>query len=164
MTAKNEKTAGIFGSCASCKKHCCLLQREETNMCLYISGKESEQIESLVGKSNNIATLPDGRILIKWNKEGYCPFVSKLGCTLGELRPLPCKFYPYGIMQKDSIYYLIRWTNVCESFADSNEQDEYNMLYELIYPGLEKRAFVYCEKDEGNFIIVQKVPERYLKK
>ena len=160
----NEKTAGIFQGCISCRKHCCLLRREKTNMCLYISGKESEQIESLIGKTDNITTLPDGRIVIKWNEEGYCPFVSKQGCTLGELRPLPCKFYPYGIMLKNNIYYLIRWTNICEFFADSNDQEEYDSLYKLIHPGLEKRAFAYSEHDEGNFGIVQEVPKMFLKK
>ena len=164
MTINNKKTAGIFAGCKSCKKHCCLLQREKTNMCLYISGKENDQIESLTGKTNNITTLSDGRMHIKWNEEGYCSFVSKQGCTLGELRPLPCKFYPYGIMEKNAVYFLIRWTNICESFSDSNDQEEYNTLYDLIYPGLEKRAFVYSENDEGNFVIVQKVPEIYLRK
>ena len=159
---ENEKSVGIFKGCLSCKKHCCLLRREKTNMCLYISGKESEQIEALTGKTGSIKTLQDGRIFINWNEEGYCPFVNGQGCTLGELRPLPCKFYPYGIMLKNNIYYLIRWTNVCESFTDDHE--DYDSLYELIYPGLEKRAFLYSEKDEGNFITVQEVPKMFLKK
>ena len=166
MTTENykEKKAGVFEGCKTCTKHCCLLQREHTNMCLYISGKESDQIESITGKTDYITTLSDGRMFIKWNKEGYCPFVSRQGCTLGELKPLPCKFYPYGIMQKDLVYYLIRWTNICESFTDSNEQEEYDTLYELIYPGIEKRAFDFSKKDIADFIIVQKVPEVYLKK
>ena len=159
----NKKTVGLFTGCRSCRKHCCLFKREESNMCLYISGKESEQIEAITGKTGNITSLPDGRIVIKWNEEGYCPFVNKQGCTLGELRPLPCKFYPYGIMLKDNIYYLIRWTNICESFMDNNDQDEYDSLYELIYPGLEKRAFPYSEHDEGSFVIVQEVPKKFLR-
>ena len=159
-----ENEAGIFNGCVSCKKHCCLLLRENSKMILYISGKECEQIEGLVGKTGNISTLPDGKIFFKWNEKGYCPFVSKQGCTLGELRPLPCKFYPYGIMLKDNIYYLIRWTNICKTFLDSNNQEEYDGLYNLIYPGLEKRAFVYDKKDEGNFVIVQEVPRVFLNK
>ena len=155
---------GIFQCCTSCKKHCCLFKRVISSMYLYISGKECEQIEAEVGKTNNITILSDGRIVIKWNDEGNCPFVSRQGCTLGELRPLPCKFYPYGIMLKNNFYYLIRWTNICESFTDSNDQEEYDSLYELIYPGLEKRAFPYSENDEGNFEIVQEVPKMYLRK
>ena len=65
-------------------------------------------------------------------------------------------------MLKNGIYYLIRWTNICESFIDSNNQEEYNSLYELIYPGLKKKAFAYNKRDEGNFVIVQKIPEEYL--
>ena len=107
--------------------------------------------------------MRDGRIFIKWNEEGYCPFVNSKGCTLGEKRPLPCKFYPYGIMLKDDVFYLIRWTNICESFTDNNDQEEYNSLYSLIYPGLEKRAFAYNEKDEGSFVIVQEVPKVFLR-
>ena len=158
-----ERKAGTFKGCASCSRHCCLLRREDTNMCLYISGRECEQIEAMLGKTKKIMVLPDGQIMIKWNEEGYCPFVGRHGCTLGESRPLPCKFYPYGIMKKNGIYYLIRWTNICESFTDSNDQEEYESLYELIYPGLEKRAFDYSEKDEGRFVIVQEVHRLLLK-
>ena len=158
----NDKPAGIFNGCASCRKHCCLFVRKDSNMCLYISGKECEQIEVLTGKTGKITALSDGRIVINCNDEGYCPFVSIHGCTLGELRPLPCKFYPYGIMVKDSVYYLIRWINICESFTDSNDQDEYDRLYALIHPGLEKRAFAFNEHDDGKFVIVQKVPKIFL--
>ena len=158
----NKKTIGIFSGCVSCSKHCCLLRSERNNMCLHISGKEYELIITLTGKTNNFTTLNDGRIVININEDGFCPFVDKLGCTLGEYRPLPCKYYPYGIMLKNGIYYLIRWTNVCESFLDSNDQEEYDCLYRLIYPGLEKRAFVYNKNDKGKFIIIQQVPEIFL--
>ena len=160
---KDKKTIGTFQGCISCKKHCCLLRSEKNNMCLYISGKEYEQIIALTGKTDNITILIDGRIIINVNKDGFCPFVDKHGCTLGEYRPLPCKYYPYGIMQKNGIYYLIRWTNICESFYDSNDQEEYDSLYKLIYPGLEKRAFVYNKNDDGKFIIIQQVPKIFLK-
>jgi len=159
---RNKKTAGTFKGCSSCKKHCCLFRQENISLFLSISGKEYEQIKDLTGKTDNMTTLLDGRIVIRNDKNGFCPFVNEQGCTLRENRPLPCKFYPYGIMLKNNIYYLIRWTNMCESFFDSNDQDEYNSLYELIYPGLEKRAFVYNKNDEGDFIIIQKVPKMYL--
>ena len=164
MTLVNstQKITGIFQGCASCRKHCCLLRRKEIHMYLSISGKECEQIEALIGKTNNIKTMPSGKFIIELTEEGFCPFVDRQGCTLGELKPLPCKFYPYGILLKNNVYYLIRWTNVCKTFVDSNDQNEYNSLYELIYPWLEKRAFAYDEKDEGKFIIIQKVPEIYL--
>ena len=162
MENNDNKTVGKFQGCALCSKHCCLFRREESKMCLYISGKECEQIEAFIGKTSNITMLSDSQIVIKWNEEGYCPFVGKHGCTLGELRPLPCKFYPYGIMVKNNVYYLIRWTNICESFTDSNVQEEYDSLYALIHPGLEKRAFAYSENDEGNFVIVQEVPKGFL--
>jgi len=161
---KNNKDAGTFTGCASCVKHCCLLMREDTKMCLYISGSECEQIEALMGKSEHIKILSDGRIFIQWNEEGYCPFVTEKGCSLGEKRPLPCKFYPYGIMNKNNRYYLIRWINVCESFVDSKDQEVYDTLYRLIYPGLEKRAITLKESDEGNYEIIQKLPDFFLKK
>jgi len=157
-----EKHIGIFSGCASCKKHCCFFTREES-LCLYISGRECEEIEAITGKTGYIKSLNDGRIIIKWDKDGYCPFVNENGCTLGDSRPLPCKFYPYGIMHKESHFYLIRWTNVCVSFIDSGNQDEYDSLYKLIYPGLEKRAFTHDEKDDGKFEIVQIVPNRFLR-
>ena len=161
---RDERTTGIFEGCASCREHCCLFLRDKANMHLHISGRECEQIEAIMGKTEAIVSLPDGRIVIKWNEKGMCPFVGEHGCILGEYRPLPCKFYPYGIIYKEGKYYMIRWTNICESFSDSNDQYEYDSLYELIFPGLEKRAFDYSEKDEGNYIIVQEVPKRYLKK
>ena len=158
----DEKATGIFQGCALCRKHCCLLRRDKTSMVLYISGREYEQIAAFTGNADHITTLTDGRIAIKCNENGYCPFVGKQGCTLGEFKPLPCKFYPYGIMLKNNIHYLIRWINICESFSDSNDQEEYDGLYGLIYPGVEKRAFVYNKSDEGNFVIVQKVPRMFL--
>jgi len=160
----DRKMIGIFQGCISCRKHCCLLRSEKNNMFLHISGKEYEQIIALTGITNNFSTLFDGRIVINSNEDGFCSFVGKQGCTLGEYRPLPCKFYPYGIMLKNGIYYLIRWTNICESFFDSNDQEEYDSLYRLIYPGLEKRAFVYNKNDEGKFVIVQQVPKMFLSK
>ena len=159
----DNKTPGKFYGCVSCKKHCCLLRDEKHDMRLYISGKEFEQIIYLTGKTNNITALTDGRIMINTNEDGFCPFVGKHGCVLGESRPLPCKFYPYGIMQKNGKYYLIRWTDICESFFDSNDQEEYDSLYKLIYPDLEKRAFAYDKNDDGKFIIIQRVPEMFLK-
>ena len=131
-------------------------------MYLYISGKEYEEIKDFTGNADNITILFDGRIVIKSNEDGFCPFVGRKGCTLKEHRPLPCKFYPYGIMLKNNRYYLIRWTNICESFFDSKDQEEYNSLYRLIYPGVEKRAFAYRKTDDGNFIIIQKVPDMFL--
>ena len=162
MENESEGSDGIFQGCASCRKHCCLLKREKTKMFLYISGREYEKIIELTGDAGSFTILMDGRILIRTKEDGYCPFAGRQGCTLRENRPLPCKFYPYAIMLKNSIYYLIRWTDICECFFDSNDQEEYNGLYRLIYPGLEKRAFNYSPKDEGNFIIVQKVPRMFL--
>jgi len=164
MENNSEETTGIFKGCVSCRKHCCLLRREKTNMTLYVSGKEYEQILAITGNADNFKTLFNGQILVKTNDNGFCPFVNDKGCILKEQRPLPCKFYPYGIMLKNNIYYLIRWTNICESFLDSRNQEEYNSLYCLIYPGLEKRAFLYNKNDEGKFVVVQQVPEMFLSK
>ncbi len=78
--------------------------------------------------------LPIARVKMRDDEEHTCPFLGENGCTIYEVRPLACRYYPLGFglfRNKDKgsneeIYYLVK-EGFCQGLDSGKEMtvDEY---------------------------------------
>ncbi len=74
------------------------------------------------------AKLPIVRLKMTETEEKLCPFLSEGGCTIYEVRPLACRYYPLGFglfrnrdeRRNEEVYYLVK-EGFCQGLDSGKE-------------------------------------------
>lgn len=127
--------------------------------------------------------LPIVRLKMRDDEEKTCPFLGEGGCTVYEVRPLACRYYPLGFglfrnrdeKRNEELYYLVK-EGFCQGLESGEEitVEEYRKsqgIPELEEPILEwaeiimrKESFGPIEVPEKSlelFFMVSTNPERF---
>ncbi len=80
--------------------------------------------------------LPIVRVKMFDNEEKTCPFLNESGCSIYEVRPLACRYYPLGLgifrnreeKRNEDVYYLVK-EGFCQGLDSGNEMtvEEYRI-------------------------------------
>ena len=105
--------------CASCcgdtkrRVRMILLLRSETNS---ISKTISKDIQEF---SEKIEGYEPYVYQMKKNKDGKCIFLKNNSCSIYEIRPLICRFYPFKLEPKKKVY-VFNYTGECRGIGKGN--------------------------------------------
>jgi len=96
--------------------------------------------------------LPIARLKMREDDEKTCPFLGEKGCTVYEVRPLACRYYPLGFglfrnrdeARNEDFYYLVK-EGFCQGLESGEEMtvEEYRVSQGI--PGLEEPIFEWAE-------------------
>lgn len=96
--------------------------------------------------------LPIARLKMKEDAEKNCPFLGEGGCTIYEVRPLACRYYPLGFglfrnrdeRKNEEFYYLVK-EGFCQGLESGAEMtvEEYRASQGI--PGLEEPILEWAE-------------------
>lgn len=96
--------------------------------------------------------LPIARLKMRDDEERTCPFLGEGGCTIYEVRPLACRYYPLGFglfrnrdeKRNEEFYYLVK-EGFCQGLESGSEMtvEEYRKSQGI--PGLEEPIFEWAE-------------------
>ncbi len=112
--------------------------------------------------------LPIVRLKMREDKDKTCPFLGEKGCTIYEVRPLACRYYPLGFglfrnrdkQTNEEVYYLVK-EGFCQGLGTGKEMtvDEYRSsqgIPELEEPVKEWAEIIMKKESLGPV----KVPEK----
>ena len=123
---------GVYHGCSNCSTHKCCAHSGGFVLAPYatypwILPEEAAIIAKIVGHSDfYLPPLHGERFgrLIRDHTDN-CPFLLPEGCGIFDHRPFDCRMYPFDILHKNGEYYLIRYTNLCDTnlqFDDNIDQ------------------------------------------
>ncbi len=96
--------------------------------------------------------LPIARLKMRDDEEKTCPFLGEAGCSVYEVRPLACRYYPLGFGlfrnrdegRNEDFFYLVK-EGFCQGLESGEEitVEEYRTSQGI--PGLEEPIFEWAE-------------------
>jgi len=101
-----------------------LLEREVE----IISKQTSKAIEDI---SEQIDGFEPYTYVMKKTKEGVCIFLNDNSCSIYELRPLVCRFYPFQLQSLTNNHYQFTYTEECPGIENGPllKRDFYEKLF-----------------------------------
>jgi len=110
----------------------------------YISRKTSK---SIGGFAEKIEGFKPYAYLMKKTKEGKCIFLKDNLCTIYEIRPLICRFYPFQLENKGNNKFAFTYTNECSGIGKG--------------PQLKKKFFENLFKESARIMTANEKDARY---
>lgn len=82
---------------------------------------------------------------MKKSEEGKCIFLKDESCTIYEIRPLICRFYPFQLKNIGNNRYAFTYTNECPSIGKGPQ------LKREFFEGLFERFMELMKENVGNY-------------
>jgi Fe-S-cluster containining protein len=133
VTFHCKKCGLCCGNTQNKTRHVLLLESDATNIATQTNRKITEFTTHTPQKTPYIYEMK------KNPKTGKCIFNKNHKCTIYELRPLICRFYPFELTTKQEGIFTIRSTNECPGISHL-ERDKTNRLDESYFIELVKLA------------------------
>ncbi len=158
-----KKEIGTFLYCSNCKKSECCTDFTNIDDPL-ITQQELKTIEEKTGKKDFAIKVTKNLYKIKTNKIGQCFFYENHKCQIYSYRPIDCRLYPFGIVNKENKYYLVLYKNPCKGFfANKDFIDENISQIELLIKSFENILDEYvCENvssklNAKDYVIIKEI-------
>ena len=129
-----EKCARCCGDTEDTVRHVLLLKTEAEK----ISNKMTKQIEEFADEIFGFE--PYIYELKKTEADGKCIFLDKKRCTIYDIRPLICRFYPFELKNLGNNDYSFLFTTKCEGIGQGPilEKHFFDFLFNLATKAMDK--------------------------
>jgi uncharacterized protein len=134
ITFNCTKCGKCCGNTSSKTRHILLLENDATNIATQTNKKIKQFTTQTPQKTPYIYEMK------KNPKTGKCAFNKNNKCTIYDLRPLICRFYPFELTTNPDGTYTIRATEECPGIAHP-KQNQINKLEEPYFQQLIKLAY-----------------------
>lgn len=111
------KDIGTFSHCSGCQNkmpECCTSFINIDDALMTIN--ELKLIKQKTGLKDFYQEVTKRLYKIKNNEAGHCLFYIDNKCQIYDYRPIDCRLYPFGIINKDNNYYLVAYKRPCDNF------------------------------------------------